>query len=183
MEEKLDILNEKGEKTGESRLRKDVHRYGLLHLTAHVWFVNSKRQLLIQKRSKTSVVYPGFWDGSASGHVSAGQSSLEGAQRETQEELGVSLTPIDLKYLFTLEEHIVLNSGTYINNEFQDVYLVHSNLTISEFKIDPVEVEEIRWIDIEELKKWICGDGEKLAPRSEEYKKLLGYLQTSYLDL
>lgn len=39
------------------------------------------RDILIQKREKNRVAYPGYWDISASGHVSAGESSLEAAQR------------------------------------------------------------------------------------------------------
>ena len=36
----LDILNEKGEKTGLTKLKKEVHVDGDWHRTVHVWFVN-----------------------------------------------------------------------------------------------------------------------------------------------
>lgn len=176
MEERFDILNEKGEKTGEVRTTKDAHLFGLIHRTVHVWFLNSKGQLLLQKRAKNKTAWPGYWDISAAGHISSGQSSLEAAQRETQEELGVLLPPTDFHFLFTLEDHAILNNGTYINNEFNDVYLVHCDLDLSEFKLIDGEVEKIYWISQEEFKKWIKGKGELLTPHEEEYKKLLEYI-------
>ena len=175
-EEKFDILNIQGEKTGEVRTKDDAHAYGLIHRTAHVWFVNSKGQLLLQKRQKGKIAYPNLWDISAAGHISAGQSSLEAAIRETEEELGVLLPPTEFKFLFTVEEHIVINEGTHINNEFQDVYLVHCDFLISDFKIQADELQEIRWIDQEDFKKWVKGEGETLVPHHEEHMKLLEYL-------
>ncbi|MES3032051.1 MAG: NUDIX domain-containing protein [Patescibacteria group bacterium] len=176
MEEQLDILNEKGKKTGKSDTYKNAHLRGLIHLAVHIWFLNSKGQLLLQKRSKSRAAYPNLWDLSVGGHVSAGQSSLEAAQRETQEELGVLLPYGDFKYLFTLKQHVILNQSTYINNEFNDIYLVHSDLEISELKLQAEEVEEARWIDIKDLEKWVKGEGEKLVSHEEEYKKLFEYL-------
>ena len=51
-EEKLDIFNQNGEKTGESETYEYAHLNGLLHRTVHVWLVNSQKQILLQKRSK-----------------------------------------------------------------------------------------------------------------------------------
>lgn len=173
MEEYIDILNEKGEKTGESRSYQDVHRDGLLHRAVDVWFRNSQGELLLQKRSANKQAYPDYWDISVAGHVSARETSLEAAKRETEEELGLTLPDSAFEYLFTVEEHAVLNNDTYINNEFQDVYLVRSDAHISELKLPVEEVAEVRWISIAELRSWIEGSGEKLVPHEEEYSLLL----------
>jgi len=180
MEELLDILNEKGEKTGETRTIHEAHLYGLWHRSIHVWFLNSKGQLLLQKRSKNMEACPLHWDISAAGHISSGRSSLETAKIETEEELGLSLPETDFQYLFTVKEKFILNGGAYINNEFDDLYLVRSDLTPSEFKLSADEVEEVRWISIEELKKWIKDDQELLVPHYEEYEKLIEYLSKNY---
>ena len=114
MEEILDIFNEQGEKIREAP-KSEAHHSGLLHRTAHVWFLNSKGQLLIQKRAKNKKTFPGYWDNSASGHVAAGKSSVEGAYIETKEELGFSQH----------EPLIVITGGglgaTTINNAFVKV--------------------------------------------------------------
>ncbi len=176
MEEYLDILNKRGEKTGVSRSYKDAHREGLTHRTAHVWFLNPKNELLLQKRSANKVAYPNHWDISAAGHVSAGQTSLEAAKRETKEELGLTLPDSAFEYLFTVEEYVVLNNGTYVNNEFQDVYLVHEDTDLSSMNLAADEVSEVRWVPIADFKTWVDGDGELMVPHAEEYSQLLALL-------
>ncbi|MDO8571626.1 MAG: NUDIX domain-containing protein [bacterium] len=176
MQEYLDVLDDKGIKTGQTVSYDKAHKKGTTHRSIHVWFINSRNQLLLQKRSTHKKAYPNHWDISASGHVSAGQTSLEAAKAETEEELG--LTPPDeaFEYLFSIEEHIVLNNGTYVNNEFQDVYLVRSDIELSQLRLQTSDVSDARWIDIEEFKLWIKGEGEKLVPHEEEFGLLLAHL-------
>lgn len=177
MEEYLDVLDAKGEKTGVSKSYEEVHRTGLLHGTVHVWFLNSKGQLLLQKRSKNKTAYPNRWDISAAGHISAGQTSVEAAQRETEEELGLNLPNDAFRFLFSVEEHIILNNGTYVNNEFQDVYLVHSDVSITELRFPEDEVEEMRWVNVAEFKQWISEGRKDIVPHSEEYSRLFKYIK------
>lgn len=175
-EEYLDILNDNGEPTGESRAYNDAHREGLIHRTAHVWFVNSKKQILLQKRASNKRAYPDYWDISASGHISAGQTSLEGAQMETKEELGLSLSDNAFVFLCTLKENIILNQGTYVNNEFQDVYVVHMDIELSQMHSDD-EVSELKWVGFEEFKLMSKDEKYMLVPHAEEYNKLIKYIE------
>ncbi len=176
--EYLDILDNKGNKTGETKSYEEAHEKGHIHKAVHVWIMNSNREILIQKRQKNKKAYPGYWDISAAGHISAGQTSLEAAQRETEEELGINFPESDFKYLFSLEEHIILNNGTYINNEFQDIFLVKEDINISDIKLTDGEVEAVKFLSIEDFKKWIEGDGEgePVVPHEEEYRLLLNYI-------
>ncbi|CAI0420990.1 unnamed protein product [Linum tenue] len=92
VEEHLDVLTKTGEKTGVSKPRGAVHRDGDYHRAVHVWiFAESTQQLLLQKRADCKDSWPGQWDISSAGHISAGDSSLVSARRELQEELGISL--------------------------------------------------------------------------------------------
>ncbi|MHB1316914.1 MAG: NUDIX hydrolase [Minisyncoccota bacterium] len=176
IEEYLDILNKKGEKTGEAKSYDEVHREGFIHRTAHVWFVNSKKQILLQKRSSNNRAYPNYWDISAAGHISAGQTSLQGAQMETMEELGLSLSDEVFIFLCTLEENIILNQGTYVNNEFQDVYVVRMDVELSKMHSDN-EVSELKWVDFEAFKLMSQDEKFKLVPHAEEYKQLIRYIE------
>lgn len=171
--EYLDVLDEKGNKTGEVKSYNDVHRDGSIHRAVHVWIVNSNNKILIQKRSQNRYAYPGYWDISASGHVSKGQTSLEAAIRESNEELGINLSPDDLKFLFTLEEQIILHDGKYINNEFQDVYLVKKDIKISDLRFSDGEVETVLYVSPEEFKEWKDEKKEKMIPHREEHEKIL----------
>ena len=174
--EYVDILDDKGNKTGQTKSFDEVHQAGLIHRTVHVWILNSKNELLIQKRERNRKAYPLYWDISASGHISAGQTSLEAAQRETKEELGLDVSESEFEYLFTLEEHIVLNDGTYINNEFQDVYLVKKDIDNSRIKLTDGEVEEVKFLTVGEFKKWVDGKGEPMVPHEKEYRQLMNYI-------
>jgi len=180
--EYLEILDEKGDKTGGSKSFNEVHEQGFIHRTVHVWILNSKKELLIQKRAKNKRAHPGCWDISAAGHISAGQTSLEAAQREVMEELGIEISESKFKFLFTVESRSILNNGTYINNEFQDVYIIPIDLDIITMKLEKDgEVEQVKFIDVEEFKKWIIGEREPMVPHKEEYTKLLEHIEKNYL--
>ncbi|KAB2077160.1 hypothetical protein ES319_A06G083600v1 [Gossypium barbadense] len=83
--EYLDVLTKIGKKIdkkiGGSKPRGDVHRDGDYHKAVHVWiFTESTQELLLQKRADCKDSWPGLWDISSAGHISAGDSSLITAQ-------------------------------------------------------------------------------------------------------
>lgn len=100
----LDVLDEKGNPTGEKKIDNDVHRDGDWHRSVHVWIMNQREELLLQLRSEKKPAYPGRWDISAAGQVDAGEDAFTSALRETKEELGMSLQKEDLKHLFAIRE-------------------------------------------------------------------------------
>ncbi|MGV7468041.1 NUDIX domain-containing protein, partial [Mycobacterium kansasii] len=64
-----------------------MHRDGDYHRAVHVWiYCESTNELLLQKRSDCKDSWPGQWDISSAGHISAGDSSLITARRELHEE-------------------------------------------------------------------------------------------------
>ncbi|CAJ1965420.1 unnamed protein product [Sphenostylis stenocarpa] len=132
--EHLDVLTETGLKTGVSKPRGDVHRDGDYHRAVHVWvFAERTQELLLQRRASCKDSWPDLWDISSAGHISAGDSSLTTARRELEEELGVILPKDAFELLFVYLQHSVINDGKYINNEFNDVYLVTT--------LDPIPME------------------------------------------
>ncbi|TYJ15215.1 hypothetical protein E1A91_A10G169200v1 [Gossypium mustelinum] len=89
--EYLDVLTKIGKKIGKkiggSKPRHvpsflgDVHRDGDYHKAVNVWiFTESTQELLLQKRADCKDSWPGLWDISSAGHISAGDSSLITAQ-------------------------------------------------------------------------------------------------------
>ncbi len=98
----------------------------------------------MQKRSKYKDTNPGYWATSASGHVTYGQSYEEAAIRETKEELGISLK--DLTFL----KEIFFESD--LEKEIIKIY--RANYQGEKIIADENEVEETRWVDIKNLKKF-----------------------------
>lgn len=65
----------KGNFTGVSKPRQEVHEKGLWHKIACIFIINSKGEVLMQKRSEFKMTNPNGWTCSASGHVDAGEST------------------------------------------------------------------------------------------------------------
>ncbi len=77
--------------------RSYVHANKLLHRAAHVFVFNSRHELLVQVRSATKDEFPSCYTSSASGHLSTGEDYLESAQRELEEEIGITAPLVFLK--------------------------------------------------------------------------------------
>lgn len=85
-EEHFDIVDASGVPTGETRPRSEVHAKGLRHRACHVWLLAPQTgELLLQRRADVKDSWPGRWDISSAGHLSAGEESLPTAMRELDE--------------------------------------------------------------------------------------------------
>ena len=172
----LDILNNDGTPTGHTASKKEAHEKGLWHKASHIWFVNDKNEILLQKRSDTMISHPGEYDISAAGHLSAGDTSISGALREIKEELGLDLEEMDLVKIGETKVENVQRNGTYINKEYNDVYVVHKNIPISDMMIQESEVSLVKYVPIDDLKKWVDEGTNDIVRHPEEFKMLFEYL-------
>lgn len=112
--------------------------------TVHIWILNSKGELLIQKRSSTRERNPGKW-AFTGGAVDTGETSLECAAREVEEELGLKFSEEKLDFIISFKrEHV-----------FVDVWLIRADIGIDEIKMQEEEVEEVKWVSISELTEMI----------------------------
>lgn len=66
-----------------------MRRRGLIHRVTYIFVRNGVGQLLLQKRTTTKDLYPGYYDVAAGGVVQAGEGYVKSAARELQEELGI----------------------------------------------------------------------------------------------
>lgn len=174
--EQIDVLDENGEKTGEVASREDVHRLGLWHKCVHIWIVNGKREVLLQKRCAQKLTNPNKWTTATSGHLSAGDSSTQGAIRELSEEIGLHAKEEELQYLFTVKENTVNDAKHVLDNEIIDVYLMKKDLAIEKLKLQVEEVSEVKWFSYEEFQKMVMENDENLVPHREMQLKMLEIL-------
>ncbi len=173
MAEYFDVLDPKGEKTGEKKDRGLVHRDGDWHKSVHVWIMNPRGEFLMQKRSPNKDSHPNEWDVSSAGHIVAGDDSMTTVVKELKEELGLEVSREEVEFLFSYKKQSVLNNGTFVNNEFNDVYLVKKDLDISKIQLQAEEVSEVRWFSIEEMKSILANKMPGYVSHPEEYKKLI----------
>ncbi len=180
--ELFDILNEDGSKTGVVKERGVAHREGALHGTVHIWIVRendkSGYDVLLQKRSDNKDSYPGCYDISSAGHISAGDGVMESALREFEEELGLSAQPEQLELFGTT----LVKFGTtfagkiFRDNEFSNDFVYRQPVDIGKLKLQESEVAEVCWMDYEECREKIADVEIPNCINPEEFEKLGSYL-------
>ena len=178
--EYLDILDENGNKTGEKKSRRDVHSKGYWHKGVHIWIINSKKELLVQRRSANKDVYPNKLYISVAGHPVSGEDEIEGIKREFKEEIGIELNKNKLKYLFTFAQKVVENDGKFLDNQFYDVYLVEMDLDIKKLKLQEDEVSDVMNIYYKDFEKMIENKNKDIVNHPEEWKRLFEILHEKY---
>ena len=117
----LDLLDEHGKPTGETKVRAEVHRDGDWHRAFHLWVMHPDGYVLLQRRSGTKDLAPGKVDVSVGGHLRAGEIWLD-ALREAEEEIGLEVGPADVEFLGTERSDRRYPDGS-IDRELQDVYV------------------------------------------------------------
>ena len=165
MHELIDVLTPDGHASGIIKPKPDVHRDGDWHRCAHVWFVASDGRLLLQRRALVKENWPGLWDISVAGHISAGETAVEAAIRETFEEIGLVIAASELVHIGTLRYTTRLRDD-YIENEFHEVHIVRRDIDLATLTLDPLEVAEVRWVEPGDLERF------ELVPHEEEYALL-----------
>lgn len=151
--EYLDILDENGNKTGIAKLREEVHKDGDWHKVAFIFVVNDKGEILLQKRSKEKESNPNKWTASASGHLSAGDSDIDGAIRELEEEIGIKANAEDLKYLFTVKEQHINPEKNRNVRHISIVYLLFKNINVSNLDYKRKKCQMLNMFIIKNSKK------------------------------
>jgi isopentenyldiphosphate isomerase len=163
----IDVLDADGSSTGRTKPKPHIHRDGDLHRSVHVWIITPDDRILVQRRAAVKENNPGLWDVSCAGHISAGESAIDAAIREAEEELGIALESDELKHVATLRERSVLNGGTYIDNEIHEIFVVRREVDLSSLRLQPEEVDDVRLVTRVEFRLL------DLVPHEEEYALIL----------
>ena len=143
-----DLYDKNGKPTGETMVRGEVIPEGRYHLVVHVWIHDENGRYLISQRSKSRTKNPLLWE-CVGGSVLAGEDSLTAALRETEEEIGVKLSPSAGRLMFSkVREEI---NGVV----FRDIVDVWSFKYDGEAKLENAttdEVEQAHRMTAEEIK-------------------------------
>lgn len=89
--EMFDVVDENNVVIGQQP-RGKVHAEGLRHRAVHVFVINRRGDVYLQKRSHLKDVHPLVWDSSAAGHLDVGESYADCALREVTEEVGIHVS-------------------------------------------------------------------------------------------
>ncbi len=146
-EERLEIVNEKGEVVGLAP-RSAVHGDpALIHRVVHVLVFDPEGKLLLQRRSMNKDVAPGKWDTSVGGHVGIGEALPSSAGREMEEELGI--TDCGMEYLY---------SYTHPSQNETELVTTYRCMFSGEIAFNRDEIDEVRYWSLDEIEE-VMGKG------------------------
>ena len=182
MDEKIDVLDERGEKTGRVVWKSEAHRMGLWHRCFHLWIVDPGYDqngpfLLVQRRASGKETWPGRLDVTAAGHLMTGENGLDGL-REVEEELGLCVEGSEVVSLGTRRNKLEIPAG--MDREFQDIFLLVRRIEPSDLRLQREEVASVarlRLGDVEGLcegelvpmEEWAGGEVRESRARIEDF--------------
>ena len=129
-----DLYDASGKKTARTMVRGEGVPAGLYHLGVHIWPVNARGELLIQRRAPTVQWKPNLWAVTGGSAVS-GEDPLTAARRELREEIGVSAGEDELLSVACLRR----------SNSFCSVFALPLDWREEEFTLQREEVSAVRW--------------------------------------
>ena len=172
MGEWVDILDEARNPPGTTALKSEAHRKGLFHPTIHVWFYTSDQRLLLQQRGKSKKSFPLLWDVSVAGHVSAGESIIEAAIRETEEEIGLSINADDLEKIGVYKA-VHRHGPEYLDCEYHHTFISLLNVPLHKLRKQNSEVEALDLIPLIQFAEeaWGMANTARFVPHEGTYYK------------
>lgn len=147
MGEPVDLYSVGREKTGRTAERYTNLPDNLRRYVVHVCIFDGDR-MLIQKRVRSKRVWPGYWDVTVGGGVTAGEEPRRAAMREVYEELGIRIDLEDTPAALSLCTRQV----------FDDFYIVNMGAGSVHPVLQEDEVEEVMWADKKTINRLIAED-------------------------
>jgi isopentenyldiphosphate isomerase len=174
LEEYIDIVTKEGKPTGRSAPKSEIHSKGLYHHTVHLWLYTKVGEILLAQRSASKVICPLLWDVSVAGHIDAGESMIEAAKREAQEEIGLTIHEKDLENIGVFECFQKYDNGI-VDNEFHNTFISELKVDISLLKLQKEEVEAVKLVSLEGFKKILkhIGNDNHFVASNKSYYELV----------
>lgn len=166
MEELVVLVNPEDEVLGLME-KQQAHINGLLHRAFSVFLFNERGEMLLQKRASQKYHSPNQWTNAVCSHPRNDETYLEGAKRRLKEELGID-AELTEKFHFIYKADV---GGGLWEHELDHVFTGTYN---ADFFLNKDEVEEIRYISLEDLDREIAEHPEQFTEWFkiilEEYK-------------
>lgn len=174
MDEYIDVVDKQGNFIGKSELKSIIHKKGYYHHTAHVWFYTKNGAVLLSQRSAKKTICPLLWDVSVAGHIDAGETPMQAAVRETQEEIGITISENNLQPIGVFECFQTYENGIN-DNEFHNTFIAEITESISQLTIQEEELEAVKFVSLDEFKKLIenIGADNHFVPSNKTYYELV----------
>lgn len=131
-----DLYDENGCLTGETMRRGEKTPPNRYHRVVEVLFLNSRGEILLQKRALQKKLYPDILWYPTGGAVLAGETVEQACRREVEEELGFSP---DM-------EHARLLSHEVQHGFMRDLFLIRQDMPVENMRFQEGEVDGALWL-------------------------------------
>ncbi len=161
-EEIFELVDEQGNVIGKAPRSECHNNPKLIHRVSHVLVRTSQNEVILQYRPAHKDIQPDKWDMGVGGHFDIGETPLEAAKREMQEELGVEPGELHLMH-------------QYLWRTDRETELVFTFKTVHDGPFKPAagEVDEIKAWTVDEINCQI-GKGVFTPNFEHEWEKLQG---------
>lgn len=152
MEEKIILVDNKDKEIGNMG-KMEAHIKGILHRAFSIFIFNSSNEMLIHQRALSKYHSGGLWTNTCCSHPRFGETLEEATHRRLIEEMGFDC---QLKEVTSFLYFAKLDKGL-IEHEYDHIFIGHFDGVPTPNK---AEVEDYKWITIEDLKKSLAEEPE-----------------------
>lgn len=172
MDELIDVLDNEGNKTGETVLKSLAHQKGIFHETVHIWFYTKNGQIILQQRGKEKKTFPRLWDVSVAGHVGAGEQIKAAAIREIEEEIGLLIKENDLQKIGIFKS-IQKHNENLMDCEFHHTFITELKVSLLQLTKQKSEVADLKLTSLLKFSEetWGLANVQKYVPHGADYYK------------
>ncbi len=144
-EENVILVNQNDEQIGLMP-KMEAHEKAVLHRAFSVFVLNDKNEIMLQQRASHKYHSPLLWTNTCCSHQRDGETNIQAGSRRLFEEMGFET---GLKELFHFIYKAPFDNGL-TEHELDHVMIGYYN---DEPKINPDEVENWKWMGIEDVQK------------------------------
>ncbi len=144
-EENVILVNPNDEQIGLMP-KMEAHEKAVLHRAFSVFVLNDKNEVMLQQRAHHKYHSPLLWTNTCCSHQRDGETNLQAGNRRLYEEMGFGT---ELKELFHFIYKAPFDNGL-TEHELDHVMIGYYN---EEPKINSEEVENWKWMSIEDVQK------------------------------
>lgn len=152
-EEKVILVNEFDEPVGLMP-KLEAHQKAMLHRAFSIFILNDKNEIMLQQRASHKYHSPMLWTNTCCSHQREGETNVQAGNRRLFEEMGFET---EVKELFHFIYKAPFDNGL-TEHELDHVMIGYYN---DAPQINPEEVEDWKWMKIDEVKNDIVLHPEK----------------------
>lgn len=172
MEEQVILVDTNDNQIG-AMPKMEAHEKGVLHRAFSVFVFNKKGELMLQQRAAHKYHSPLLWTNTCCSHQRNGENNRQAGERRLQEEMGFSTR---LNEVFSFIYKAPFDNGL-TEHEFDHVLIGYFD---EEPKINKEEVEDYKWMLLEDVKSEIENNSEEYTAWfriifNESYNKIKNY--------